>query len=143
MIEAMRSIIACGFALILLTGCASAPRGASKPRALNSNTDPCAVRLHEMCGPLLLYFAQNHMLPEDPSILADDFTCPVSHQRYVYNRDGFPAPRDSSLRVIIYDAKPFHEGARWGIAVMQPRGDAPLVAKVIAIPETDLLRTPG
>ncbi len=139
----MRAIIACGFALTLSVGCATTAHVPSKPRALNSNSDPCAMRLHEMCAPLLLYFAQNHILPEDPSILADEFTCPVSHARYVYNRDGFPAPRDSSLRVIIYDAKPVHEGARWGIAVVVPHGDAPLVAKVIVIPETDLLRTPG
>src|SRR5438132_638782 len=28
-----------------------------------SNTDPCAMRLHDLCAPLLLYYGMNHSLP--------------------------------------------------------------------------------
>src|SRR5688572_1300049 len=39
---------------------------AQTPVAPISNTDACATRLHEVCGPLLLYYATRHQLPERP-----------------------------------------------------------------------------
>ena len=130
--------VACAFTtVLLLAGCTtSAPR---KPQSIpNSNTDPCAMRLHEFCAPLLLYFATNHTLPpnvESLNITTEEFVCPVSHKPYIYNPNGLPAP-DPGARLIVYDPEPTHQGRRWAISVMEPHGDAPLIAKVIAIPES-------
>src|SRR5213080_3604285 len=116
--------------LLLVAGC-SAPATRKPAPALYSNTDPCAIRLHEFCAPLLLYFATNHQLPPDVATLksipgfadAGPFECPLSHQPYLYDPNGLPAP-DPNARVIIYDATPVHNGMRWTIAVMIPHGDA-------------------
>ena len=88
-----------------LMGCSSPPRASTQPSTLNLNTDPCATRLHEICGPLLMYFAQNHQLPKDLKELStvpgfsdvNDFTCPVSHQPYIYTPTGIPGKAPSSL----------------------------------------------
>src|SRR5256885_16844262 len=73
--------VACVFtAVLLLGGCTtSAPR--KSQTAASSTTDPCAMRLHEFCAPLLLYFATNHSPP--PNVEAfkttpEEFGCPVS-----------------------------------------------------------------
>ena len=54
-------------------------------------TDPCAMRMTDICGMFLAYYVVNHRLPDTLDELkpfADepgfDFTCPVSHQPYVY-----------------------------------------------------------
>jgi len=128
--------------VISLLGCStsrSANRRASVP---NLNTDPCATRLHEICGPLLMYFAQNHELPKDLKELStvpgfsdvNDFTCPVSHQPYIYTPTGIPG-KDPGTRIIIYDATPAHAGIRWAVSVIEPENPtAPLIAKIIAVP---------
>jgi hypothetical protein len=111
-----------------------------------SNTDPCVDQLHEWAGALLLYYGKNRHLPEDVRELAkqpgfDDlqFTCPVSHQPYVYNPRGLPGLRDGT-HLILYDAAPSHGsavsgGMRLAVQVDEPRGGDPLVAKVVAVPE--------
>src|SRR6266567_3349870 len=109
--------------LLLVAGC-SAPATRKPPPAPNSNTDPCAVRLHEFCAPLLLYFATNHALPPDVGALkslpgfadAGPFECPVSHKPYLYTPDGIPAP-DPGARIVISDPQPSHNGMRWAVTV--------------------------
>jgi hypothetical protein len=137
---------------LLVAGCTDTGRTAAPTRvpatqpghvARITNTDPCASRLHELCGPLLLYYATQQRLP---AILEDlghvpgfegvhDFTCPASGQTYVYNPAGIPG-LDTGSRVIVYDPLPSHSGIRWGISIIESSGDAPLVAKVIALPES-------
>jgi len=141
-----------GVALLaaFVAGCAApAHRSASTDQktAANqapiSNTDACAARLHDLSGPLLLYYATNHKLP--PSLEAlrstgmdmpEDLTCPVSHQPYVYNPQGLPAPNGMG-KLIIYDATPAHSGMRWAVAIIEPQRQIdPLIAKVVAVPNT-------
>ena len=101
------------------------------------------MRLHDVCGPLLLYYATNRALPAKLEQLSDvrafetvkDFTCPASGKPYVYNPAGLPAP-DRSMRLIVYDAAPAHGGTRWAIAIPISPGEGPLVAKVVAVPES-------
>jgi hypothetical protein len=108
-----------------------------------TNTDACASRLHDLCGPLLLYYAIHKQVPDRIEELGQvpgfeevrDFTCPVSGRPYVYNPAG-PAGLEAGSRVIIYDALPSHSGMRWGVSVAAPGGGAPLIAKVIALPES-------
>ena len=111
-----------------------------------SNTDACVDQLHEAAGALLLYYGKNHRLPDDVRELAklpgfDDlnFNCPVSHQPYIYDPHGLPGPSEGT-QLILYDPAPSHGsaasgGMRLAVAVEEPHGNNPLVAKVIAVPE--------
>lgn len=120
------------------------------PGAVISNTDACATRLHDLCGPLLLYYGIRHHLPEQLEELSRlpgfegirDFTCPVSGKPYVYDPDGTISSAPPS-RVILYDPEPSHSGLRWAVSIIEPDGDAPLVTKVIALPEAYFSRRIG
>ena len=149
--------LACGFAV---AGCAASskqPAGdhratsapATKPvtgsisSAKLTINDPCATRLHELCGPLLLYYGTNFRLPERIEELQrlpgfeslGPYACPVSNQPYIYNARGVVGP-NVSTRAVLYDAAPTHAGYRWAIVVEEPAGNAPLVAKVVAWAES-------
>jgi hypothetical protein len=107
-----------------------------------SNTDACASRLHDLCEPLLLYYATRHEIPprlEDlrqmPGFSELDLRCPVSRLPYIYNPVGIQTG-DDQPRLVIYDAAPSHSGMRWAIAIVEPKDPAnALVAKVVAVPE--------
>jgi hypothetical protein len=107
-----------------------------------SNTDPCAIRLHDLCAPLLLYYSANASLPprlEDLREVAGFqdqvvLTCPVSNRPYVYNPVGVVNPNQAE-RVIVYDAEP-HQGIRWAISIIEPQGNGPLITKVIGLQES-------
>jgi len=115
-----------------------------------TNTDPCANRLHDLCGPLLLYFNAQRRLPDKLEDLSQvpgfenirDFTCPVSGKPYVYDPKGL-AGLEPGSRVIIYDPLPSHSGMRWGVAVTIPGNDDPLIAKVIGLPESKFAHAAG
>ena len=109
-----------------------------------SNTDPCAMRLHDACAPLLLYYAIYRRLPNQldelqrvPGFDNVELTCPVSKQVYLYQPLGVDL-KDGG-RAIIYDPQPSHSGFRWAITVVEPKADEALVAKVVAMPESALL----
>jgi hypothetical protein len=143
--------------LLLLTALATAgchsPSTKSKPNAASSaakldvTTDPCARRLHEASGALLLYYAEHGKLPPTLNDLASvpgatdagELVCPVSHDAYLYFPDGEPSP-DGDARIVIADAKPVHAGMRWAVVVLPPT-NGPLIAKVIAIPESAFPKT--
>jgi hypothetical protein len=126
---------------VLFVGCAApaAPRPKTTPAktAAISNTDPCAMRLHDISGALLLYYSTHRELPatldELKDLGASEFTCPVSHQAYVYDPRGLPAP-DGNARVVVYDAVAAHRGLRLAISVVPPEQGTALVTKVIALP---------
>jgi len=135
-----------------LAGCQSTPtkpappaqvKAQPEPVAPISNTDACAGRLHDICGPLLLYYATRHRLPARLEDLRDvpgfeasmQFACPISRKPYVYNPVGLLRPEDPS-RVILFDPAPSHSGMRWAVAIIEPRDNGPLVTKVIALPES-------
>jgi hypothetical protein len=137
-------------ALAMMVGCASSSsRHGAKTQATangfsqpSSASDPCALRLHDLVGGLLLYYAQHNELPpnlktlELPSgELTNDLVCPVSHQPYIYDPRGLPAP-DEKSRLIIYDAVPAHGSFRWAVAITEPKPGQPLIAEVVAAPES-------
>jgi hypothetical protein len=149
--------MACGLVmvgwLLLLNGCAPAA-GARAPRASspaatsqravaapNLNTDPCATRLHDLCGSLLMYYREQQKLPPALADLSQtagfaaigELACPESHQAYVYVPEGFSVPGVPGT-VVVYDPLPSHAGWRWAITIIP--GQGPLVAKVIALPKT-------
>lgn len=155
-------------ALCLLGGCGSQPSGSSPqaqgPRPLGSDPqsqkqieqiretrlrlfdpqDPCAMRLHDIAGPLLLYYRTNNKLPPRLEDLKGfdstlQFTCPVSGKPYIYNPDGIPISEPQGW-LLVYDAEAIHKGLRWGIVVMEPKPGQPLSADVLAILDRDLMR---
>jgi hypothetical protein len=140
-------------------GGACAPRSAPGPAEHRSpvadetavepitSTDPCAMRLHELTGALLLYYSMNFTLPADLAELGDladniaqvqELVCPVSRRPYIYNPNGiFMAERKEY--VIVYDAAPSHAGMRWAITIEEPVGGKSLVARVVTLPESFFL----
>jgi hypothetical protein len=134
----------------ILAGCAqpAAMQPADKsstPAAIVSDNqkrlpDECAMRLQELCGPLMLYFNSNFHLPEKLEELRqvpgfenlNSFTCPTSGQPYVYTPQGLPAPLPGWY-VIVADQSPAHSGARWAIVIMAPQQGMPLVTNVILL----------
>ncbi len=113
------------------------------PPAKLTVNEPCATRLHDVCGPLLLYLTANYRLPETLDELRqvpggntmEEFACPVSKQPYVYNLAGIVGP-DISKRAVIYDSAPTHLGYRWAILLKEATPDAPFIAEVVAWPES-------
>ena len=105
-------------------------------------TEPCAARLQEISGQLLLYYVAKRKLPESLDELrsyADvdqtpDYTCPVSHQPYTYTPNGLEGPQ-AGRRVIVYDSSPVHHNARWCITMVPAHGKQPLMMEVVQIPE--------
>lgn len=130
---------------IVLAGCqASKPKQASGDTPLTM-TDPCATRLHDLSGALLLYHATYHQLPptlEDLRRIPDavspleSFNCPVSRRPYLYSQGGV-AVAGQTGKVIVYDATPAHDGKRWAIEVLDSSPDSPLVTKVVSLPDSD------
>jgi hypothetical protein len=125
---------------------APAPVSRAERRAspLSDATDPCAGRLHDLCGILLQFYQVNHRLPANDQELSRaasldptlELTCPVSGRAYVYNPVGIMTV-DKQPRLILYDAAPSHRGYRWAIGIIEPQEeDGPLITKVVALPES-------
>jgi hypothetical protein len=115
---------------------------ADLPTAQISNNDECASRLHDIIEPLFLYYTQHHRLPSRLEELRQmrgfenlQLSCPVSKLPYVYNPVGI-ITLDNQPRMVCYDAAPSHSKMRWAISIIEPRGEGPLVAKVVAVPES-------
>ena len=116
-------------------------RPGKRTAPISSAADPCADRLHALCGPLLFYYAVKHRLPEHVEELRDlagpdpdvAFFCPVSGKPYVYNPKGLPRGGGKPGVMILYDAEPSHSGLRWAVTAKEPKNTAqPLVTEVVA-----------
>ena len=131
--------LACWIGLAALTaGCQTVAPGARRPSA---EADPCAERLHDICGQLLLYHSFNNRFPKTLGELKPidpqqslPLVCPVSGKPYVYNPNGLRIPGRSG-RLVLYDATASHSGMRWGILVGDPGGGGRLTARVILLSE--------
>lgn len=147
---------------LLMWGCQHAAAPAPQPAVINqggqgsaqvvqnpnlptmefNDLDACAGRLHDIEGQLLSYYVQKHHWPDNLQELrafADpgeqtDYTCPVSHQQYIYVKGGLVKPGDPR-RLMVYDATPAHKGLRYGIVVIYPDGRQAMHTTVIGIPE--------
>ena len=144
-------------ASLLLVGCAANPKQAktsdtpatpSKPGgALISNNDPSAIKMHDIEGAILMYFAINKTLPEhiaDALPLADeplDLKVPGSLTEYIYTRDGIKL-QDQEARYILYEPAPMHSGFRLAIKLNDPEPFKALVMQVIPVPESFFLLHP-
>ena len=133
-------------------GCASSSPASSSParpadarasaERWNSNTDPCAMRMHDACAPLLLYFGRYQRLPDRieelaqvPGVTVPELACPESGRPYIYDPQG-PPGLEAGTRIILYDPTPAHAGRRWTIVVREPKPGQALVVNVVAVPES-------
>ena len=104
-------------------------------------TDPCELRLQNIEAAMLLYYSINRTLPpalQDLVALSSDnlpLTCPVSHQDYLYIKDGLSIP-GSPRKIIVCDATPAHMGKRWCIMMAPPVPGAALELEPEELPES-------
>ena len=121
------------------------------PSRRSPTLTPAHTRLHDLCEPLLFYYLKQRKLPGQLEELqgqpgfegAMDLTCPVSHLPYVYNPVGI-LTAESRARIIAYDAAPSHSGMRWAISIIEPEDNGPLIARIVALPESHFqLSIPG
>jgi hypothetical protein len=102
--------------------------------------DPCAGRLHDICGALLLYRTKTGNLPErledlkeaDLAGIPEVLQCPVSGKPYLYDKSLAALP-GAAGRVIVRDAEPVHSGLRWAISIAEPKKGEPLITRVVAV----------
>lgn len=124
--------------LVLVAGCSAPPPREAHRRV--EPTDPCAMRLHDISGHVLLFYATQGKLPAKLEDLAAEksgdplppFECPVTKARYKYDRNGLDAPGQPG-RVVLADAVPAHAGFRWGVVIEEPGPGKPLVTRVVAL----------
>jgi hypothetical protein len=110
-------------------------------------SDPCAERVHNIGGTLLLYYASHQQMPqrlEELKPLADfdqpiELTCPVSGKPYLYAPNGLAAV-GKEKRIVVYDAEPSHDGRRWCLFMLPAKPGQALAVEVLEVPE-GLFRT--
>lgn len=127
--------------LATLAGCAGGPTPES---SVDEQTAPCAGRLHDISGRLLMYYSLHNKLPANVRELdkvdaspATPAVCPVSGKPYIYRPTGV-ALQGRAGRLILYDPKPCHSGRLWGIMQNPPKPDQPLILRVISVAPADL-----
>jgi hypothetical protein len=115
-----------------------------KPVSINEaiKSDPCALRLHDIAGAILMYYALNREMPthlEDLRAMQDvdqqlNFTCPVSNQPYVYVPQGMTSPGRTKM-ILVHDPTPSHNGTRWCILAASGKPGEPISLEVLPITE--------
>ena len=121
-----------------IVGCQGQAAASLPSGARNIEFDPCAERLHDLCGRLLLYYKAHEEFPKRLANLEKDAShpsCPKSAKTYVYNPDGLEAAHLPG-RLIIYDAVPCHSGMRYGILAEPAKPGKPLIVRVVPFLET-------
>ena len=135
--------LACWIGLLALaSGCQSV--GPARLRRPGAAKDPCAERLHDLCGQLLLYYSNYKKLPPTLTDLKSvgappgpPWVCPMSGKPYIYDSNSAPIAGGGG-RLVLFDAEPSHSGTRWGILVDKASGGANFTARVVVVAETDL-----
>ncbi|MGC4034211.1 MAG: hypothetical protein QM754_21235 [Tepidisphaeraceae bacterium] len=116
-------------------------------QAVISNTDPSALKMHDIAGALFFYYAMNKHFPEKIEAafaVGDvplDMNVPGGHGQYIYTPDGFLL-QDRKSRIVVFEPAPLHDGYRLAITIADPEGNQPMLAKVIALPESFFLLRP-
>ena len=150
------------FVVLMAAGCATQTRSTTHatvaeqtvtkttdPHPANSsavsNTDPCATRMHDISGAMLMYYALHNRLPAELDALRttpggealEPFTSPASGRPFLYNPVGVIDSKRASQRLVLYESAPTGGGFRWAITIVEPTQGQPLVARVVAIPEAE------
>jgi len=144
------SSAACLTALAVLpAGCTFVPVKPQPRTTMDPALDPCASRLHDIAGSLLLYYAAHESLPADLSAVKQaggeacpPLDCPVSGKPYLYSPMGLEIPGLPG-RVVLYDAAACHEGNKWGLVVNQMGPGKPLQVQVLLLPAGAIPASPA
>jgi hypothetical protein len=133
----------------LLAGCRFEPVKPQPKTTLDATLDPCASRLHDVAGSLLLYYAAHESLPPDLSTIKQaggeacpPLQCPISGKPYMYSPMGLEIPGLPG-RVVLYDATACHEGNKWGLVVNQMGPGKPLQVQVLLLPASAIPASPA
>ena len=133
--------LSCALLAAAALGCQMEEEPIVPVRRPSVRTDPCAERLHDVCGQLLLYHGTHRKLPESLEELGAPGSamewppvCPTSGEPYVYNPAGLQIPGQPG-RLVLYDARPSHSGMRWGILLSDTGSGGTLAARVLLLPE--------
>jgi hypothetical protein len=106
-------------------------------------TDPSALRLNDIGGALLLYYATNKQLPDQLEDLNASgysegplkFTSPVSGKPYVYVPAGLSL-EGQRKRIIAYDPTLTHDGRRFCLVMaLESRPNAAQSVEILSLPE--------
>jgi len=134
-------VLAAAVALAVLADGCQKQAATPEVRRPSLEKDPCAERLHDLSGRLLLYYAAHHRLPETLAALPPldpahptPTVCPASGKPYVYRPKGL-AISGRPGRLVLYDPEPSHAGMRWGVFIDKAPGANRLTARVILLPE--------
>ena len=129
--------LALAMVLALAAGCTlpmpPPQRPASRPAGPES--DPCAERLHEVAGQLLMFYVEHRQLPDALAQLnlpEAQLSCPVCKRPYVYDPQGVLLS-NLSVRAVLWDPQPCHSGVRWAVVMDEPKPGKPLSLNVIPI----------
>jgi len=144
--DALFSIRAALVLAALAAGCGTVPATREANPSVDANLDPCADRLHDISGRLLLYYSVRRQLPQRLADLSEtsraetlQLTCPVSGKPYVYTPEGLVVSGWPG-RLIVHDAQPCHTGLCWGILAEAAKPGQPLVLRVTRLPETAITK---
>jgi len=141
-LAAHKCLASAALAILVTAMAAGCETSAPQARRAGAEIVPCAERLHEICGHLLLYYSINGKLPERLADLKSTgpeplppLACPDSGKPYIYNRAGLAVPGRPG-RLVLYDGGPCHSGMRWGILADVAADEQPLTTRVVPLPET-------
>ncbi len=143
-----RAALVCWIGLaVLAAGCqTSEPPMVRRPSV---RKDPCAERLHDLCGHLLLYYSTHGRLPPTLADLKPTgglplppLVCPASEKPYVYDPTGLTIAHQPG-RLVVYDPEPSHSGMRWGILVRKTTDGSSPTARVILVDEGEFTSAGG
>ncbi len=138
------SLLCCVIFSAFAFGCRMEDDSVPAVQRPSTKADPCAERLHDLCGQLLLYHGMHKRLPKSLDELAAiegrDIAppaCPVSGLAYVYKPTGLRVPGSPGL-IVAYDATACHSGMRWCIRVDEAGSGKTLTARVVLLSEEAL-----
>jgi hypothetical protein len=128
-------------AVVVAVAAGCQPEAVAPRPATSTTIDPCADRMHDLVGRMLLYLQLYQQWPPalkdlqtvDPAPMPP-LVCPASGKPYVYNPGGIEIPGRQG-RVILYDESPTHAGMRWCVLAESAGPGAPLTARVIRVPD--------
>jgi hypothetical protein len=123
-------------------GTPATPAAPAQPERIEKalGSDACSIRLGDIEGALVLYYAVNRQLPLQLDNLRTDngsplpLSCPTSGRPYLYSAQGLASP-GRLMRIIVWDDAPVHNGFRWCI-FMAPTRTGQLSLDVRPIPES-------
>jgi hypothetical protein len=125
---------------VMAAGCTFVPVKPEPKATLGPALDPCASRLHDVAGSLLLYYATHNAIPPDLAGVKQasgeacpPLQCPLSGEPYVYNPMGIEIHGLPGL-VVLHDATACHDGNKWGLVASQMGPGKPLQVQVLLLP---------